>query len=112
MVFTNVVDPRCKYPQVGSKFYRKTLVKEGASIGANATIVCGHTLGKHCFIAAGAVITKNIPNYALVAGIPGKIIGWISEAGVRLKFDENGFASCSKTGLVYKLDEGIVSLVK
>jgi UDP-2-acetamido-3-amino-2,3-dideoxy-glucuronate N-acetyltransferase len=112
MVFTNVVDPRCKYPQVGSKFYRKTLVKEGASIGANATIVCGHTLGKHCFIAAGAVITKNIPNYALVAGIPGKIIGWISEAGVRLKFDENGFATCSKTGMVYKLDEGIVSLVK
>jgi len=111
MVFTNVVDPRCKYPQVGSKFYRKTLVKEGASIGANATIVCGHTLGKHCFIAAGAVITKNIPNYALVAGIPGKIIGWISEAGVRLKFDENGFATCSKTGMVYKLDEGIVSLV-
>ncbi|HPI20061.1 MAG TPA: acyltransferase, partial [Candidatus Kapabacteria bacterium] len=75
MVFTNVVDPRCKYPQVGSKFYRKTLIKEGASIGANATIVCGHTLGKHCFIAAGAVVTKNIPDYALVAGVPGKIIG-------------------------------------
>ena len=112
MVFTNVVDPRCKYPQVGSKFYRKTLVKEGASIGANATIVCGHTLGKHCFIAAGAVITKNIPNYALVAGIPGKIIGWISEAGVRLKFDENGFATCSKTGMVYKLDKKIINLIK
>jgi len=111
MVFTNVVDPRCKYPQVGSKFYRKTLIKEGASIGANATIVCGHTLGKHCFIAAGAVVTKNIPDYALVAGVPGKIIGWVSEAGDRLKFDENGLATCSKTGMVYKFENGAVSLV-
>ncbi len=111
MVFTNVVDPRCKYPQVGSKFYRKTLIKEGASIGANATIVCGHTLGKHCFIAAGAVVTKNIPDYALVAGVPGKIIGWVSEAGDRLKFDEKGLATCSKTGMVYKFENGVVGLV-
>ncbi len=80
MVFTNVLDPRCKYPQAGSQFYVKTLVKEGASIGANATIICGNTLGKHCFIGAGALVTKDVPDYALVIGNPAKIIGWVSEA--------------------------------
>lgn len=103
MVFTNILDPKCKYPQVGAKYYLKTLVKEGASIGANATIVCGNTLGKHCLIGAGSVITKDVPDYALVVGNPGKIIGWVSEAGVRLVFDENGFALCSKSRIKYKL---------
>lgn len=111
MVFTNIADPRCKYPQVGSKYYLKTLVKEGASIGANATIVCGHTLGKHCFIAAGAVVTKNVPDYALVAGVPGKIIGWLSEAGERLVFNDKGLATCSRTGMVYKFENGAVNLL-
>lgn len=109
MVFTNVVDPRCKYPQVGSQFYRKTLVKEGASIGANATIVCGTTIGKAAFIGAGAVVTKDIPDFALVAGVPGRIIGWVSEAGVRLKFDDNGIAHCEKSGKTYKFENGLVS---
>jgi len=103
MVFTNIIDPKCKYPQVGAKFYIKTLVKEGASIGANATILCGHTLGKHCMIGAGSVVTKDVPDYALVVGNPSNIIGWVSEAGVRLKFNDDGIALCSKSGKNYKL---------
>src|SRR4030067_1786262 len=73
MVFTNIIDPRCKYPQVGSEFYIKTLVKEGASIGANAVIVCGNTIGRNAMIGAGAVVTKDVPDFALVVGNPAKI---------------------------------------
>ena len=112
MVFTNILDPKCKYPQVGAKFYIKTLVKEGASIGANATIVCGHTLGKHCMIGAGTVVTKDVPNYALVVGNPGRIIGWVSEAGKRLKFDDKRFAFCEKSGKKYKFEENKVIEMK
>ncbi len=103
MVFTNILDPRCKYPQVGAEFYIKTLVKEGASIGANATIICGNTLGKHCMIGAGSVVTKNVPDYALVIGNPGRVVGWVSEAGKKLKFDDNGKAYCEKSGRTYTL---------
>jgi len=109
MVFTNILDPKCKYPQVGAQFYVKTLVKEGASIGANATIVCGITLGKHCLIGAGSVVTKDIPAYALVVGVPSKIIGWISEAGKRLNFDKDGIAYCEKSKKKYQLKNGLVS---
>jgi UDP-2-acetamido-3-amino-2,3-dideoxy-glucuronate N-acetyltransferase len=109
MVFTNILDPRCKYPQVGAQFYIKTLIKEGTSIGANATIVCGNTLGKHCMIGAGSIVTKDIPDYALVVGNPGRIIGWVSEAGKRLRFDENGKAFCEKSGKNYLLKDGILS---
>ena len=109
MVFTNILDPKCKYPQVGAQFYIKTLVKEGASIGANATIVCGNTLGKHCMIGAGTVVTKNVPDFALVIGVPGKLVGWVSEAGKRLKFDENGKAYCKKSAKTYILKDGIVT---
>ena len=108
MVFTNILDPRCKYPQAGSEFYIKTLVKEGASIGANATIICGNTLGKHCFVGAGALVTKDVPDYALVIGSPAKIIGWVSEAGKRLNFDDDGFAYCNKSDKKYKLSNGKV----
>jgi UDP-2-acetamido-3-amino-2,3-dideoxy-glucuronate N-acetyltransferase len=111
MVFTNILDPVCKYPQVGSAYYIKTVVKEGASIGANATIVCGHTLGKHCFIGAGTVVTKNIPDHALVIGNPGRIVGWVSEAGKRLIFDKNGFALCEKSKKKYKLENNLVKEV-
>jgi len=111
MVFTNILDPRCKYPQAGSEFYIKTLVKEGASIGANATIICGNTLGKHCFVAAGALVTKDIPDYALVIGSPAKIIGWVSEGGKRLNFDTDGFAFCEKSNKKYHLTEGTVKEV-
>lgn len=108
MVFTNIVDPRCKYPQVGSQYYRKTLVKEGASFGANSTIICGITIGKYAFIGAGAVVTKDVPDYALVVGSPARIAGWMSEAGEKLKFDSNGIAFCSRSNRKYKIDNNIV----
>lgn len=104
MVFTNILDPRCKYPQVGKEFYIKTLVKEGASLGANSTVVCGHTVGRFAFVGAGAVVTKDIPDFALVVGNPGRVIGWVSEAGKKLKFDENGEAYCKQSGKRYKFD--------
>jgi len=108
MVFTNILNPKCKYPQVGKEFYVKTLIKEGTSIGANATIICGHTLGKHCLIGAGSVVTKDVPDYALVVGNPAKIIGWVSEAGQRLKFDENNLANCIKSLKAYKFQNNKV----
>lgn len=84
MVFTNDLTPRAKYPK-GTVGYKKTLVKEGASIGANATIVCGHTIGKWAMIAAGAVVTQDVPDYALMAGVPARQIGWVDEQGNRLR---------------------------
>jgi UDP-2-acetamido-3-amino-2,3-dideoxy-glucuronate N-acetyltransferase len=101
MVFTNILDPRSKYPQAGSKYYIKTLVREGASLGANCTIVCGHTVGRFAFVGAGAVVTKDIPDFALVVGNPGRIVGWVSEAGKKLAFDKNGQAFCEKSKKKY-----------
>lgn len=112
MVFTNILDPRSKYPQVGAKYYIKTLVKEGASLGANSTIVCGHNIGRFAFVGAGSVVTKDVPDYALVVGNPARIIGWMSEGGEKLKFDKDGFATCSRTGIKYQLKDGIVKEVK
>ena len=109
MVFTNILDPRCKYPQVGSEFYLKTLVKEGASLGANSTIVCGNTIGKSAIIGAGSVVTKDIPDFALVVGVPAKIIGWVSEAGKRLNFDKNNIAYCEKSKKRYKIEDNKVT---
>ena len=103
MVFTNILDPRCEFPQRGSEFYGKTLVKRGASIGANATIVCGNRIGRFSFIAAGAVVTKDVPDYALMAGVPAKRTGWKSRHGAKLLDpDENGIMICSKSGWRYK----------
>jgi UDP-2-acetamido-3-amino-2,3-dideoxy-glucuronate N-acetyltransferase len=102
MVFTNVKNPRCKYPQRGSEFYLKTPVKEGASIGANATIVCGHTVGRFAFVGSGAVVTKDVPDFAMVVGNPARIMGWMSEAGERLQFDKNNEAYCEKSKIKYK----------
>jgi UDP-2-acetamido-3-amino-2,3-dideoxy-glucuronate N-acetyltransferase len=92
MVFTNVRTPRSEYPRNTSEDYAKTLVKRGSSIGANATIVCGVTLHECAFVAAGAVVTKDVPAYAMVAGVPAKIIGWMSAYGDVLEFDEQGNA--------------------
>lgn len=103
MVFTNIVDPRSKYPQVGKEFYKPTLVKEGASLGANSTIVCGHIVGRFAFVGAGAVVTKDIPDYALVVGNPARIVGWMSEAGRKLVFDQDGIAFCEKAKKRYRL---------
>jgi len=111
MVFTNILDPRCKYPQVGADHYIKTLVQEGASIGANATIVCGNTLGKNCMIGAGATVTKDVPDFALVVGTPAKIVGWVSETGKKLVFGENDIATCEISGKTYKLIDGMVEEV-
>lgn len=108
MVFTNIVDPRSKYPQVGAQYYLKTIVKEGASLGANCTIVCGHDIGRFAFVGAGAVVTKTVPDFALVVGNPARIVGWVSEAGKKLSFDNEGFAFCDKSGKKYKLENNIV----
>ena len=108
MVFTNIIDPRSKYPQVGAKYYIHTLVKEGASLGANSIIVCGHTIGRFAFVGAGAVVTKDIPDYALVVGNPARIVGWMSEAGEKLKFDKAGFAICTRSGRKYQFTDGSV----
>lgn len=108
MVFTNILNPRCKYPQVGKEFYIKTLVKEGASLGANSTVVCGHTIGRFAFVGAGSVVTKDVPDFALVVGNPARVVGWFSEAGHRLKFDEQGIAYCEKSQKKYKLENGKV----
>ena len=104
MVFTNVLIPRSEYPQRGSSFYQKTLIKKSASIGANATIVCGVTVGKYALIGAGTVITKNIPAHALVVGNPGKIIGWVDRKGRRLNFNSNGYSDCK----LYKIVNGVL----
>ncbi|MBD2292146.1 N-acetyltransferase [Anabaena sphaerica FACHB-251] len=101
MVFTNVKTPRCEFPRNTSNDYQKTLVKRGSSIGANATIVCGVTLHESAFVAAGAVVTKDVPSYAMVAGVPAKIIGWMSAYGDVLKFDTDGYAVDS-TGTKYQ----------
>src|SRR5664279_5051043 len=92
MVFTNVINPRSAINRRGQ--YAKTIVKRGASIGANATIVCGHDIGEFAFIGAGAVVTKHIPNFALVVGNPARQIGWVGEYGHRLSFDKEGVAVC------------------
>jgi len=108
MVFTNVINPRCKYPQRGSEFYSKTLIREGASLGANCTIVCGNTIGRHAFIGAGTVVTKDIPDFALVIGNPGTIVGWVSEAGKKLDFSKSKIDFCKKSGKKYKLENNQV----
>src|SRR5690554_6474919 len=106
MVFTNVINPRSAI--VRRDQYEKTKVKKGASIGANATIVCGNDIGEYALIGAGAVVTKEVPPYALVVGNPAKQIGWVSEYGHRLNFDEDNFAVCEESGEKYKLIENSV----
>ncbi len=110
MVFTNVINPRSAINRRNQ--YAITTVKKGASIGANATIVCGNDIGEYAFIGAGAVVTKNIPNYALVVGNPSKQIGWVGEYGHRLNFDENGIAICPESKQEYKLENNTVNRIK
>lgn len=107
MVFTNVINPRSAVNRRGQ--YMKTVVRKGASIGANATIVCGNDIGKYAFIGAGTVITKEVPAYALVVGNPGRQIGWMSEYGHRLNFDTGGRATCEESGEEYRLIDNKVN---
>ncbi|HOP95635.1 MAG TPA: acyltransferase [Dictyoglomaceae bacterium] len=106
MVFTNVINPRAFIERKHE--FRKTLVKKGATIGANATIVCGVTIGEYALIGAGAVVTKDVPPYALVVGVPAKQIGWVCKCGVRLEFDEDNMVTCKSCGEKYKLENGKV----
>ena len=106
MVFTNVVNPRSAVNRRGQ--YIETLVKKGVSIGANATIVCGHPIGEYAFIGAGAVVTKEVAPYALVVGNPAKQTGWMSEYGHKLKFDKHGIAICPESKEKYELNQGKV----
>ena len=109
MVFTNIVNPRSAI--VRKDHYTKTTVKKGASIGANATIVCGHDIGQYAFIGAGAVVTKDVPDFALIVGNPAKQIGWMSTYGHRLEFNDDNEAVCEESGERYKLNNGKVSRI-
>ena len=102
MVFTNVINPRSAV--VRKNEYKPTILRRGTSVGANATIVCGNEIGEYAMIGAGAVITKPVPAYALVVGNPARQIGWVSEYGEKLNFDENGLATCRATGQKYRLE--------
>jgi UDP-2-acetamido-3-amino-2,3-dideoxy-glucuronate N-acetyltransferase len=104
MVFTNVMNPRAHVERKDE--YAETRVGRGASIGANATIVCGHDIGAYAFIGAGSVVTREVPEYALVFGAPAKVHGWMSQAGERLQFDEQGQATCPHGGDRYRLIDG------
>ena len=106
MVFTNVVNPRSAFPRKDE--YKRTLVKRGATIGANATVVCGNSIGCCALIGAGAVVTHDVPDYALMVGNPARRIGWVSEAGQKLVFDKDGFAECPQTHERYRLQENVV----
>ena len=110
VVFTNVINPRAFIERKHE--FRPTLVKKGASIGANSTIVCGHTIGQYALVGAGAVVTHDIPDYALVTGNPARQTGWVSEYGCRLSFDNNGEAVCPESGQTYQLINNQVRRIK
>jgi len=106
MVFTNVKIPRSEFPQKGKKYYVKTLVKKSASIGANATILCGVTIGRYAFIGSGAMVTKDVPAHALIIGNPGKVKGWVDKKGEQLSFDDANISNCGK----YRIENDILVL--
>ncbi len=110
MVLTNVINPRSAVSRKSE--YKTTLIKKGASIGANATIVCGNTIGEYAFIGAGAVVTKDVAPYALIVGNPGRQTGWMSEYGHKLKFDSQGKALCPESGQEYVLENNKVKRIK
>ncbi len=110
MVFTNVINPRSHVNRKNE--YMKTILHKGSSVGANATIVCGHEIGEYALIGAGTVVTKNIKPFALVVGNPARQIGWVSENGHKLQFDNKGFATCPETNQLYKLENEFVKRIK
>jgi len=110
MVFTNILNPRSAF--VRRDQYLRTHVGKGATIGANATIVCGYDIGEYAFIGAGAVVTREVKPYALIVGNPGRQVGWMSEAGHRLNFEDGKTARCPETGAVYLIEDGVVRRAK
>ncbi|MBS1512393.1 MAG: N-acetyltransferase [Bacteroidetes bacterium] len=110
MVLTNVINPRSAISRKNE--FKSTLIKKGASIGANATIVCGNTIGSYAFIGAGAVVTKDVPDYALIVGNPGRQTGWMSEYGHKLHFNNNGIAVCEESGQEYQLAGNMVKRIQ
>ncbi len=106
-VFTNVLNPRAHVERKDE--FRPTRVGRGATVGANSTVVCGNDLGRFCMVGAGAVVTHDVPDYALVVGVPARVVGWVSEHGEQLEFDADGRAVCPGTGQVYRLGEGRVT---
>ena len=110
MVFTNIINPRSSVSRRDQ--FQSTLIKKGATIGANATIVCGNTIGKYAFVGAGCVVTKNIPDYALVVGNPSRQIGWVSEFGNKLDFDKNSTAKCKESDQLYRLESDKLIRIK
>ena len=109
MVFTNVINPRSAVSRKDE--YKDTFIRRGASVGANATIVCGNTLGEYCLIGAGSVVTKDVPAYALMVGNPARRVGWVSRHGEKLRFDKDGFATCPATGEKYQLVNDLCQLI-
>ncbi len=109
-VFTNVYNPRAFIER--KKEFRPTLVKKGASVGANATIVCGNNIGQYAFVGAGAVVKDEVADYAVVAGVPAKQIGWICKCGIKLSFKDNDVAQCEACGNKYKLDNNIIKVIQ
>jgi len=110
MVFTNVINPRSAVSR--KEEFKKTIVKKGASIGANATIVCGHNIGEYAFIGAGAVVTKEVAPYSLVVGNPARHVGWMSEYGTKLSFDKNNIAVCPESQQEYLLENNHLKRIK
>lgn len=110
MVFTNVINPRSEI--IRRNEYQRTLVKKGASLGANCTVVCGHTVGRYAFVAAGAVVTKDIPDYALVVGVPARLAGWVCRCGERLKKAKSGAIRCGACGNEYREEGALLLPVK
>ncbi len=109
-VFTNVVNPRAFISRKSE--YRETVVGRGASLGGNVTVVCGVRIGEYALVGAGSVVTRDVPAYALVTGVPGRVRGWVSRRGMKLRFGEDGLAVCGESGEVYRLRGGVVELVE
>ena len=110
VVFTNVINPRAFIERKHE--FRPTLIRKGASIGANATVVCGHTIGRYALVGAGAVVTHDVPDYAMVTGNPARQAGWVSESGCRLEFDADGMAVCPESGQRYQLSDNQVRRIE
>ena len=104
MVFTNIIRPRSEFPQRGTEFYKNTLIKKSASLGANCTIVCGNNIGRYAYIGAGSVVTHNVPDFGVIIGNPGRLVGWVNKSGYKISFKKNGISNCGK----YLLKDKIV----